>query len=478
MDAARPEVQAVAVAGDRIQAIGNNSGICALAGPATDIIDCEGRLLAPGFIDAHMHLLGTAARSAFLDCSTARSIDEIIEALRRRETVSGLWIRGFGYHDQLLAERRHPSRRDLDRVSASRPLRLIHASGHASVLNSAALRATGIDERSEEPRGGSISRDPRTGEPDGLLIEMEDWLDLAAPSATAAEIEHSVCALSSRFLSAGVTSVQDLGHRNDQRRAEHLAELAASRVFRPRITMATGFEAFAAGEDAAAAGVGPGPVKIMLNETDGSCLAGPPDLATQVRQVHAASRQVAIHAVSAVAVAAALDAISLAQAGDGRRGRHRIEHASVTTRGAAGRMAELGVVAVSNPAFLWQNGDRYLETVEPESLGHLYDVAGLMAAGVRVAAGSDCPIGPIEPVIGIAAVCSRRTARGQTVPGTTLSFEQALAPFTREAAAAAFEEHLKGRIVPGLLADLVVLDGAPDELRVRMTVLGGEIVAR
>jgi len=467
----------VAVDGDRIQAVGANAGICALAGPTTAMIDCEGRLLVPGFIDAHMHLLGTAARSGFLDCSAARSLDEIIETLRRCETAAELWIRGFGYHDQLLDERRHPSRRDLDRVSASRPLRLIHTSGHASVLNSAALRATGIDDRSEEPSGGTISRDPGTGEPDGLLIEMEDWLDSAMPPASAAEIERSVRALSRRLLAAGVTSVQDLGHRNDRRRAERLAEFAAAGAFRPRLTMATGFEAFAAEEDAATAGVGRGPVKIMLNEIAGTCLPGPHDLAARVLQVHAASRQVAIHAVGAAAVDGALDAISLAQADDGRRARHRIEHASVTSRAAAARMAELDVVAVSNPGFLWQHGDRYLETVDAEDLSHLYDVAGLMAAGVRVAAGSDCPIGPIEPVIGITAVCRRKTAHGQTIPGATLSLEQALAPFTREAAAAAFEEQLKGRIAPGLLADLVVLDGTPDELRVHLTVLGGEIVA-
>jgi predicted amidohydrolase YtcJ len=476
MDPANPQAQAIAIKGSRIQAVGSDDAISRLACAATEVLHCDGALLIPGFIDAHAHLLGTAARIGWLECSNARSLDGIVGTIRAASPASSGWIRAYGYHDQLLNERRHPTRIDLDRASQVLPIRLVHASGHASVLNSAGLRAVGLDSASEEPAGGSISRDLQSGKPDGLLLEMEDWLDSAMPSATPDEILHSTRSLSGRLLRAGVTSVQDLGHRNDRRRAERLAHLAAAGAFLPRVSMATGFDAFAAGEDAIAPGIGRGPVKIMLNESAGTLVPDAAVLASRVRLVHNASRQVAIHAVGADAISRALDAIETAQR-DNQEHRHRIEHASVTSPETAARMRRLGVAAVSNPGFLWQHGDRYLETVGAADLPHLYDVAGLIKAGVLVAAGSDSPIGPLNPLTAVAAAVTRRTSGGNSVDGTTLAFDQAISLFTSHAADVIFEEDIKGRIVPGLLADVVLVDPASDPARVLMTVLNGEIVA-
>jgi predicted amidohydrolase YtcJ len=475
MNSACPRAEAVAIAGNRIRAAGTDREIHALANPQTVDVDCGGRLLVPGFIDAHAHVLGTAARLSGVDCKGATSIGTLIEAIRRARPANG-WIRVFGYHELLLREKRHPTRGELDRATPI-PVRLTHASGHASVLNSAGLRALGIDETAREPRGGTIERDAATGAPNGLLIEMEDTLDAAMPRASTAEVDQSVRALSEQFLRAGVTSVQDLGHRNDRRRAERMAAMRNTGAFRPRLSMATGYDAFEAGEDAVAEGIGVGPVKILLNETGEVVLPEPFELARRVALVHAAGRQVAIHAIEARAIEMALDAIATAQSSDGGR-RHRIEHASLTPPRTRERIAGLGVIAVSNPSLLRQNGDRYLTSIAAADLDSLYDVAGLLQVGAAVAAGSDCPIGPIEPLAGIAAVCERRTESGKPIPGRTLPLARALELFTCCAAMAAYEEQEKGHIAAGLLADLIVLDDKAFPLDVWMTVLGGEIVAR
>ena len=142
-------------------------------------------------------------------------------------------------------------------------------------------------------------------------------------------------------------------------------------------------------------------------------------------------------------------------------------------------MAALGVIAVSNPGFLWESGERYLRTVPPSELPWLYDTAGLRRAGVLVAAGTDAPVAPPEPLLGLAAACTRRSREGMPIPGTTLPFEAGAELFTSAAARAGFQEQEVGQIAPGRVADLVLLDGDPSEpagLRIVMTLMSGHVV--
>lgn len=486
MDAQRPEAQAIAAIGERIVAVGLESDAnAALAGFDTERIDCRGRIALPGFIDAHAHVLAQAAALASVDCSgfLAPSIEAIVERIHARSigAPTGSWLRARGYHEAVLVERRHPTRRDLDRATRDHPVRLIHASGHASVLNSAALASLCVDIATPEPPGGRIERDLRSGEPSGLLVEMEDWLEKVIPRPEEDELVANLSRVSEQFLAAGVTSVQDLGHRNNSARATFLAKLVESRRFRPRLDLATGYDAFAAGDTAAAGGIGGGPVKIMLNETGEHLWPGPEDLRDRVVAVHLAGRQLAIHATEQRSVEAALDAVEEAQRHYPRPGaRHRIEHASVVPSGLARRMAAAGVTAVVNPAFLHEYGNRYLRTVPAVSLPFLYDSGGLARAGVRVAAGSDCPVGSLEPAVGIVAAMRRQTVSGEQIPGATLDLIQAIALYTSGAAWAGRCDDDRGRIAPSLLADLVICDhddsASGPVLQVVMTVLGGEVV--
>jgi predicted amidohydrolase YtcJ len=254
------------------------------------------------------------------------------------------------------------------------------------------------------------------------------------------------------LLRAGVTAVQDMTHTNDAERI-HLLD---------RVCQAAGFLPHRLPPATRPGSPGVGPLKLMLAEAGGISHSQAEGLKFAVGEAHAAGRQVAVHAVTAAAVGAALDAIAAALERQPRVGhRHRVEHASICPPEPAGRAAGLGIVVVSNPAFLHESGERYRRTVAPGDLPHLY-AAGLLAAkGVAVAAASDAPVAPAEPLTGIAAAISRRSAAGSALPGEGLDPLTALTMTTRNAAYAAFAEGEHGLIAPGRRADLVLLDAEP-----------------
>jgi hypothetical protein len=201
-----------------------------------------------------------------------------------------------------------------------------------------------------------------------------------------------------------------------------------------------------------------GHVKIMLHELGDTLAPDERQLGEIVRDLHARGRDVAIHAVQPRAVAAALDAIAAAAAARPRAHRHRIEHAALLPEGAAARIAALGVTVVTQPAFIFEQGDRYLHEVPPHEHDALYPIASLLRAGVHVAGSSDAPVGPLDPLAGIRAAMTRRTRAGAVVAsGQAVSFEQALTMWTSSAAEACGLENARGRIAPGMPADLVLL---------------------
>ena len=162
LDPAQPRAEAVAMKGETIVAVGTRGEASRLAGPDAKVIDCQGKTLVPGFIDAHCHLFATASSLQGLPCGPDRvsNIRELQAAIKRRaaDTAHGGWIRGFGYDDLALEEARHPNRWDLDRAAPGHPVRLDHRSGHATVLNSAGLELAGIHQDTPDPVDGVIQR--------------------------------------------------------------------------------------------------------------------------------------------------------------------------------------------------------------------------------------------------------------------------------------------------------------------------------
>lgn len=479
MDPAHPLAEAVALRDGRIVAVGAEAE-CRQAVPSgARVLNVRGRTVVPGFVDAHIHLAAYAASLRAVDCSPAAvgSIDEIVRRLREQASAlpPGAWVRAAGYDETALAEGRHPTRWELDAASADRPIRLLHRSGHAAVLNSAGLALAGITIASEEPPGAVIDRRLSDGEPSGLLLEMNDVIARAVPPLPRAELVAGLCEASARLVRAGVTAVQDMSHTNGGDADGFLHALAAESEFAPRLLPVA--EGWDAGRGAHPDG-GWRPVKVMVREAAGRPRPDSRELAAVIAACARVGRQVAVHAIEERTVEAVVSAFE--RAGSAARIetlRHRIEHAAVCPPDLARRIAHLGLTVVSNPGFLWYGGDRYLRRVPPADLPYLYAAGELHDAGVRMAAGSDAPVEPPDPLTAIRAAVDRRTASGMRLPGRGLAPHAALALWTVGAAAAAHSEQAVGRVAPGMGAGLVVLTAEPgaDGVAVEMTIVDGTV---
>ena len=494
----QPVATQVAIADGRIRWVGGPEGLGLGAAPAAGarIIDLGGRTVLPAFNDAHIHLLSLAATLWSVDCGPGqgRSIRDIqrLIAGQARRTRPGEWVRAFGYDEAALEERRHPNRADLDEAARGVPVRLIHRSGHASVLNTAGLDEVGLRGDAPDPETGYIERDPLTGQPTGFLVDMEERLAQAAPRPPYELVRDGLAQASRCLVSRGVASVQDATVKNDVERWNLFQRVKADGVFAPHITFMPGINhlgAFAErglGFGARSGGLRIGHAKIVAALANGGAQPSADDLTRLAAEARAAGYPVAIHAIEAEVVAAAIRAIRDAKSGDGARDlRDRIEHASELPDELLPALRQSRIQVVTQPSFLYFSGDRYLAEVAPDRRSWLYRSASLFAAGIAPpAAGSDAPVAPANPLRSIYAAITRRSQSG-----AQLSPEEGVAPLravemhTRYPAAAAHEEKARGAITPGMAADLVVLDRnpldcPPDEIpdiRVHMTVVGGHI---
>ena len=503
----RPAASAVALTGDRIAWVGEAQEAARLLSPARTL-DCQGKTLLPGFIDAHIHLFAYAADLQGVDCSprAVRSIADILAAIRRRaaELPRGAWIRAWGFEDFHLAERRPPTGKELDAAAPHHPVKLTHRSGHASVLNSLALAQLGITNDTPEPEGATIERDPATGDLTGYLLEMEHLLSGRAPAQSSESIEASLLAAERRLLSYGVTSI----HEATPTRAFEQWQRFAALKGRGRLPLRI-YKMFAPADlpellkrdmsfGSGDPGLSVGAIKMMLNETGERLLPAQEILEEQVYAAHSAGFQAAFHAAEERGVQAALEAVQKAiqrsaqEAADiaslGMRvhdHRHRVEHCGICPPPLAHRLAKAAILVVTQPAFIAAHGERYLAQIPQDKQAWLYAVKSLQDAGVRLAFGSDCPIVSPEPLRGIAAAVTRTADSGRTVGAReAVSLEAALTAYTRGAAYASADESLKGVIAQDLLADLVLLSedlsrtpvARLADVTVEKTILGGSIV--
>jgi predicted amidohydrolase YtcJ len=478
LDAALPSAGAVAVRDGQIIAVGAESTVRTTVSPQAQVIDCRGRVVLPGFIDAHIHLTAYAAALRAVDCSPAStgSIADIQRLLAQRaDTIpSGQWVRASGYDETALAEDRHPTRWDLDAAVPDHPVRLLHRTGHALVLNSRALAAAGITTESEEPPGGVIDRRWSDGEPTGLLLDMNESVARVVPPLSRAELVAGMRAVSERLLAAGVTAVQDMSHTNDRDTPAFLAGLAKDSAFGPRmLPPAEGWRGFPdLGNDASR------PVKLLVRENGDRPIPDTDEMTHIIEWCAGRGRQLAIHAVARRTVVSVVEAFArVRERARTRALRHRIEHAGVCSTALAERIAALGLVVVSNPGFLDAGGERYLRRVAEEDLPWLYPLGTLHSAGVQLAAGSDAPVAPPTPLRALRAAVSRRSSGGRTIPGIGLPEPAALGLFGGGAAFAVRAEAGIGTITPGKRADLVVMTGNPlaEDTSVAMTIVGGAV---
>jgi predicted amidohydrolase YtcJ len=359
-------------------------------------------------------------------------------------------------------------------------------------LNSLALRFVGISKETEDPPGGLIDRHIETGEPTGLLYGMGDYLAEKIPPIPEDRMEKGIRLADVELSSLGITSAYDASSRNDLSRWNKLQQWKEERLYKTRINMALGLKGFQEYQKSNFSTGGSGSrlnlkgVKIILHEIMGDLHPRREELNGEVLRIHDSRMQVLLHAVEKKEIEAACDAIDFALQRSPRPDpRHRIEHCSVCPPSLAKRIASLSIFVVTQPSFIYYNGERYLRTVPESEQDHLYPIATLMKSDVRVAGSSDCPVVPANPLMGIYSAASRKAENGEFVsPGETISPSEGIRMFTIDAAKATFEEEVKGSLTPGKLADLVVLSGDPTklpidevkEIKVEMTVLNGEVV--
>ncbi len=496
MDPAHPRAELIAVEGGKITAVAGNEALGTLKRKGTRVIDCAGKTLLPGFIDAHCHFHAFAKSLVYLNLSpgeNAGSIADIQKKIRDacERLPSGSWIRGKGYDEFWIKEGRHPTRWDLDAAAPLHPVKLTHRSGHAHVLNSLALRLAGIDEETGDPRGGLIDRETTTGVPTGILYGMGAYLATKIPPLGDSEMERGAALANERLLSLGITSIQDASSSNGPDHWKRFEKWKRSGFLQPRITMMTGLNAFPGFDnesffsDLAPELLRLGGVKIIADEVTGSLHPPREELNDTVRRIHAAGRQAVIHAIEETVIEAAGNAIEYAIQRIPRQDhRHRIEHCSVCRPAVLKRLARLGAVIVTQPGFIYRNGDRYLQTVPGDQLEHLYPVKSIMESGLLAAAGSDFPPADPNPMIGICAAVTRRTERGAVLPQQRISVPDAIKMHTINAAAACFEDRTKGSLSPGKLADIIMLTENPlavdpdhiKDIGVAMCMVGGTII--
>lgn len=497
LDPARPTAQLVAIKGDRILLVGDNDSLQSVRGAGTKVIDCDGKALVPGFNDAHCHIFSFLRTLLSIDISPAAvdSIADIRAAIFRkaRQIPAGEWIIGAGYNDFYLAEKRPPTRWDIDDVSPDHPVALLHRSLHACVLNSRALALAGINNETEEPPGATIERDLASGEPNGLLLEMTGHIvGKVLPPLSELELMNGIVLANRHYLSLGITSLQDATVTNDFKRWQQFRSLKDGGRLKSRLSMMCGIEWLRQFQGAGlTAGSGDsqlrlGGVKVVLTDAPGQVFPAQPELNEQVLAAHRAGFQVAIHAVQKESVEAAISALEYAQNQLPQAGRrHRIEHCSECPPPLLERLKKLRAVVVTQPPFLHYSGERYLATVPPDRLPWLYRIKSVLDSGLVVAGSSDSPIVPDNPLVGIYAAVTRKAETGQDVLAEEcVSVQQALEVYTINGAYASFEQDVKGSITEGKLADMALLSDDPTrvpperikDIKVQMTIVGGEVV--
>jgi predicted amidohydrolase YtcJ len=508
-DAPHPaRATAVAVRGNRISRVGESGEIRALAGKNTRVIDARRQLLLPGFNDAHVHFLDGGFSLSNVSLRDAGSTAEFIRRIagHARKTPPGKWIIGGEWDHERWPGAPLPTRQMIDAVTPDNPVFLSRLDGHMALANGLALKLAGVTRQIQDVPGGSVVRDPATGEPTGLLKDAAmDYVRRVVPRPGAAEKKEAARRATDYAAQLGVTSVQDVLAGDD---VEIYRALAESGELKTRVY---GLHPIARWEELAAKKERPqsatgmvrtGGVKGFADGSLGSAtafffepylddpkncgLAGEqmfPEGA-MLRRVLGADRaglQVALHAIGDRANFEVLNLFQTAAEQNGPRDRRfRIEHAQHLRRADIPRFGRQRVIASVQPYHAIDDGRWCQRRLGPERLRGTYAFRSLLDA--------DWVVAPLDPMLTLFAAVTRRTLDGQHpggwLPEQKVTVGEAVRAYTAGSAWAEFAEGWKGRIVPGQAADLVLLDRnifeiAPEEIptvRVALTMVDGRVV--
>jgi hypothetical protein len=523
-DTAARFAEAVAIANGRILAVGSDSEIQSYAGGNAEIVDLNGRLTVPGLIDSHTHFISGGFQLLSVDLKDAGSEEEFTRrvAAKARTLAPGRWLLGGGWDEQAWASAKLPTHQMIDAVTGNNPVFLSRHDGHAVLVNSLALKLAGVTRATPDPVGGVIVRDAATGEPTGILKDAaQNLIAKVIPPPTEAETTEALRTALAEAARVGLTSVHSITVDADSwngsftgeiqllRRAElegwltcrmyeiipitrweklrdagiehnmgdDFIKLGAVKGFADgSLGSATAwmYEPFA--DDPANRGI---PLPLMNPPAKMEALASGADQA----QV-----QICIHAIGDRAIAEILDMYARLGGSNAAAHRFRIEHAQHMRPQDFPRFAQLGIVASMQPYHAIDDGRWAEKRLGQERARWSYAWRSMLDAGVPVAFGSDWPVAPLSPILGIYAAVTRATLDGKHADGwfpeQRLTVEEALRAYTLGSAYAGFQENEKGSITPGKLGDVVVLSDdlftiPPAKIRnvhVVMTIVGGRIV--
>lgn len=507
MDARAPRAEAVLVGDDgRIARVGDLDGMPL----GVQRVDLAGRALVPGFNDAHVHIwkLGLLLTTQ-VDARHAAAPDlpSLIARFRERAAAAppGTWLTGRGYNEVDLAEKRHPTRFDLDEASADHPIALTRTCGHMIVANSRALALAGITRETEDPPGGVIVR-ATDGEPTGLLQETAmGLLTRAIPEPDDAALAAAIRAANRHQLALGITSATDplllpqhmRVYRELDARGELLIRVNGLPIRRPDGGTETlplperyvsdslridGVKFFADGGLSGATAAISQPYNVT--GTHGVLRFERDELFELMWEAHDAGLRIATHAIGDVALDQVTELYALLHARKPGTGlRHRIEHLGLPAPEHLRRCAEHGIIAVPQTVFLPALGTTFRRYLPEEFWPRCYPVRAMLAAGLTVALSSDAPVVPDDnPLLGIKAAVDRLDGEGEPfAPEQAITPYEALYAYTMGGAIASGDAENRGSIAPGKWGDLIILSGDPLatpperllELRVEAVYLGG-----
>ncbi|GAB4508949.1 MAG: amidohydrolase [Anaerolineae bacterium] len=486
-----PEVSALAITDGRIVAAGLDSDILALETASTVKENLERRTVIPGLIDAHLHWQWTARALKEVDVFEVPSKQVALERVKERAATmtDGDWITGHGWSQEFWPDKAFPTAADLDQVAARHPALLRAKSGHAVWVNSEALRRAGVDATTPDPDGGHIGRDEH-GQPTGMLFETA--IELVArhvPELTPEDVANQMKDAQKLALASGLTGFHDFDGPDCLRALqimrergelalrvvknindtwiEHAHALGLRWGFGDDWIRLGGLKIFADGA------LGPRTALMVAPyegepENVGIIVTDKEEMAQLVSRASAQGFPATIHAIGDLAVHNVLDVYAQVRKEEAARGeathtrRHRIEHVQIIHPDDVHRLAELNIIASMQPIHAtsdYDMADRYWG----ERSQWAYNPRLQLDRGVVVAFGSDSPVDPFEPLGGIYAAVTRRRPDGSPnsggwYPEAKVTIQEALRCFTVNPAYTAGMEHRQGKLAPGFLADLVVLD--------------------
>ncbi|MFN8803906.1 MAG: amidohydrolase [Gemmatimonas sp.] len=512
-DPARPLVDAFAVRGGRVVFTGSAREATALAGPATTVVDANGRTVIPGMVDGHAHFAGLAQKLRSVDLVGTRSLDEVIARVveRARRTPKGAWIVGRGWDQNAWGNTAFPTHEALSAATPDHPVVLERVDGHAAYVNAAAMQRAGLTAATKDPSGGKIVRDAK-GKPTGVLIDRASGLvERQVPPLSSQEMRAALKDAVTRMHSLGLVGMHDAGASREQ--IELFEDMAQQGELNLRLYVMIADDATALDHyfqvgprsalydgqlwvravklyaDGAMGSRGAALLEPYSDDPNNSglLLSAPAHIEDVARRGLAAGFQVNTHAIGDRGNRVVLDAYEKAlDARPTADHRFRVEHAQILHQDDIPRFAQLGVIPSMQASH--QTSDMYWigKRLGPTRLYGAYAWQSLLQTGVVIPNGSDFPVEEVNPLISFHASIARQDARdwpaGGWYPEQRLSREDALRSMTLWPAYAGFQEQLMGSITPGKYADFVVLDQdimrIPADLVLRTRVLSTWLAGR